>query len=82
MAKAFPKSTFIGYDFHPASIDQARIHAVQNGVAANTRFEVGLASDFQPGISTSSRSSTACMTWATPSAQRAIPVNRSSRTAA
>ncbi len=46
MAKAFPKSTFIGYDFHPASIDQARIHAEQNGVAANTRFEVGLASDY------------------------------------
>ena len=27
MAKAFPKSTFIGYDFHPASVEQARIHA-------------------------------------------------------
>lgn len=48
MAKAFPKSTFTGYDFHPDSIAQARQHAQQHGVAANTRFEVALASDF-PG---------------------------------
>jgi hypothetical protein len=27
MAKAFPNSTFIGYDFHPGSVDQARLHA-------------------------------------------------------
>ena len=47
MAKAFPKSTFVGYDFHPASIDQARVHAEQHGATANTRFEVGLASDYQ-----------------------------------
>lgn len=48
MAKAFPNSTFVGYDFHPDSVAQARIHADQHGVAANTRFEVALASDF-PG---------------------------------
>jgi ubiquinone/menaquinone biosynthesis C-methylase UbiE len=48
MAKAFPKSTFVGYDFHPASVEQARMHAEQHGVAANTRFEVGLAGEF-PG---------------------------------
>lgn len=48
MAKAFPKSTFIGYDFHPNSVAQARIHAEQHGVAANTRFEVAMATDF-PG---------------------------------
>src|SRR5208283_647814 len=46
MAKAFPKSTFVGYDFHPASINQARAHAEQHGATANTRFEVGLASDY------------------------------------
>jgi SAM-dependent methyltransferase len=46
MAKAFPKSTFVGYDFHPTSIEEARKHAEQHGVAANTRFEVALASDF------------------------------------
>jgi 2-polyprenyl-3-methyl-5-hydroxy-6-metoxy-1,4-benzoquinol methylase len=48
MAKAFPKSTFVGYDFHPDSVKQARVHAEQHGVAANTRFEVGLAGEF-PG---------------------------------
>jgi ribosomal protein L11 methylase PrmA len=30
MAKAYPKSTFVGYDFHPASIEQARVHAEQH----------------------------------------------------
>jgi 2-polyprenyl-3-methyl-5-hydroxy-6-metoxy-1,4-benzoquinol methylase len=48
MAKAFPKSTFVGYDFHPGSVEQARIHAEQHGVTANTQFEVALASEF-PG---------------------------------
>jgi SAM-dependent methyltransferase len=48
MAKAYPKSTFIGYDFHPASVEQARVHAEQHGVTANTKFEVAMASDF-PG---------------------------------
>ena len=48
MAKAFPKSTFVGYDFHPASVEQARVHAEQHGASANTKFEVAMASDF-PG---------------------------------
>jgi ubiquinone/menaquinone biosynthesis C-methylase UbiE len=48
MAKAFPKSTFVGYDFHPESVEQARIHAEQHGASANTKFEVAMASDF-PG---------------------------------
>ena len=48
MAKAFPKSTFVGYDFHPASIEQARVHAEQHGVGANAKFEVALAAEF-PG---------------------------------
>jgi SAM-dependent methyltransferase len=46
MAKAFPNSTFIGYDFHSGSVEQARLHARQHGVTANTRFEVALASEF------------------------------------
>jgi SAM-dependent methyltransferase len=46
MAKAFPKSTFVGYDFHPGSVEQARNHAHQHGVAGNTKFEVGLAGGF------------------------------------
>ena len=40
MAKAFPNSQFIGYDFHAGSIEDARTHAREHGVAANTRFEV------------------------------------------
>lgn len=46
MAKAFPRSTFIGYDFHANSIAEARTHAEAHGVTGNTRFEVALASDF------------------------------------
>jgi SAM-dependent methyltransferase len=48
MAKAFPKSTFIGYDFHPSSIEDAQAHAKSHGVSANAHFEVGLAKDY-PG---------------------------------
>jgi SAM-dependent methyltransferase len=48
MAKAFPKSTFVGYDFHPASIEQARAHAKQHDATANTKFEVALAREY-PG---------------------------------
>ena len=48
MAKAFPKSTFVGYDFHPDSVAQARVHAEQHGATANTKFEVAMAGDF-PG---------------------------------
>jgi SAM-dependent methyltransferase len=48
MAKAFPNSTFVGYDFHPGSVEQAKAHAAQHEVTANTRFEVALASEF-PG---------------------------------
>jgi SAM-dependent methyltransferase len=48
MAKAFPNSRFTGFDFHPPSVEQARIHAEQHGVSGNTRFEVGMAADF-PG---------------------------------
>ena len=48
MAKAFPNSTFIGYDFHAGSIEQAQVHARRHGVTKNTRFEVALAGEF-PG---------------------------------
>ena len=46
MAKAFPKAAFVGYDFHPGSVEQARLHAEQHGVSANTTFEVAMAHDF------------------------------------
>ena len=47
MAQAFPRSSFVGYDFHPGSIAAATAHAAAHGVA-NVRFEVGRAQDF-PG---------------------------------
>src|ERR1700675_1170224 len=47
MAKAFPKSQFVGYDFHPASIADATAHAETHG-SKNARFETGLAKDY-PG---------------------------------
>lgn len=46
MAKAFPKSTFIGYDFHDKSIEQAKERAKTAGVS-NISFEVATAKDFQ-----------------------------------
>jgi 2-polyprenyl-3-methyl-5-hydroxy-6-metoxy-1,4-benzoquinol methylase len=46
MAKAFPNSQFVGYDFHPGSIDAARVHAHGHGVTQNARFEVGTAKDY------------------------------------
>jgi 2-polyprenyl-3-methyl-5-hydroxy-6-metoxy-1,4-benzoquinol methylase len=48
MARAFPNSTFTGYDFHEGSIDAARRHAREHGVTGNLRFEVAGATDF-PG---------------------------------
>ncbi len=40
MAKAFPKSTFFGFDFHAPSIATARKRASENGVAHRVSFEV------------------------------------------
>jgi 2-polyprenyl-3-methyl-5-hydroxy-6-metoxy-1,4-benzoquinol methylase len=45
MAQAFPKSHFVGYDFHPASIAAATAHARAHAVT-NVGFEVGRAQDF------------------------------------
>jgi len=48
MAKAFPKSRFVGFDYHPASIDRARKAAEDEGVSKQTQFEVASAKDY-PG---------------------------------
>jgi SAM-dependent methyltransferase len=45
MAKAFPASTFIGYDYHPASIEVARQRAQAAGVV-NAHFEVADAAGY------------------------------------
>lgn len=46
MAKAFPNSEFIGYDFHPNSIEHARAHAAEHAVTSNIRFDIGTAKDY------------------------------------
>jgi SAM-dependent methyltransferase len=43
MAKAFPNSQFVGYDFHAGSIEDAQAHAQAHGVGGNARFEVAVA---------------------------------------
>jgi len=47
MAKAFPKSKFLGFDYHLESIEWARNDAVTQGVAQNADFEVAMAKDFR-----------------------------------
>lgn len=47
MAEAFPNSRFTGFDFHPASIAEARAHAARHGLK-NLHFETALAKDY-PG---------------------------------
>jgi ubiquinone/menaquinone biosynthesis C-methylase UbiE len=47
MAQAFPNSKFIGYDFHPGSIEQAKAHAREHDVS-NVEFHVGTAKQY-PG---------------------------------
>ena len=48
MAKAYPKSTFVGFDYHAPSIERARALAAEAGVADRVRFEVARAQDY-PG---------------------------------
>jgi SAM-dependent methyltransferase len=48
MAKAFPKSQFVGFDYHDKSIEAAREAAKRNGVDDRVTFEVAKAKDF-PG---------------------------------
>ncbi|MCW5771155.1 MAG: methyltransferase domain-containing protein [Rhodospirillaceae bacterium] len=47
MARAFPRSTFVGFDYHPASIERARAAAAEAGIA-NARFEIAKAQSY-PG---------------------------------
>jgi SAM-dependent methyltransferase len=47
MAKAFPNSTFIGVDYHGASIATARQRAAEHGVAGNVEFQVSSATEFE-----------------------------------
>ncbi len=46
MAQAYPRSRFVGSDYHRESIDIARTRAVDAGVADRVRFEVADASTY------------------------------------
>jgi SAM-dependent methyltransferase len=48
MAKAYPKTKFVGFDFHQPSIDRANELAREAGLADRVRFEKATAKDF-PG---------------------------------
>ena len=48
MAKAYPNSRFVGFDFHEPSVERARKLAAEEGVADRVTFEVARAQDF-PG---------------------------------
>jgi 2-polyprenyl-3-methyl-5-hydroxy-6-metoxy-1,4-benzoquinol methylase len=48
MAKAFPASRFVGFDYHARSIEWARSAAQREGVADRVTFEVASARDY-PG---------------------------------
>lgn len=49
MAKAYPASRFVGFDYHDRSIDRARERATDAGVADRVRFEVAPARSY-PGL--------------------------------
>ncbi|MFI5035323.1 MAG: class I SAM-dependent methyltransferase [Acidimicrobiales bacterium] len=49
MAKAYPKSTFFGYDYHEPSIRHAREAADRAGVGDRTAFDVASAKEFPGG---------------------------------
>jgi SAM-dependent methyltransferase len=48
LARAYPRSTFVGFDNHARSVEVARAAAVEAGVADRVTFEVASAQDF-PG---------------------------------
>jgi SAM-dependent methyltransferase len=48
MAKAYPKSTFTGYDYHAPSVETARKAAAAAGLGDRVKFEVARSKDF-PG---------------------------------
>ncbi len=47
MARAFPNSQFIGYDFHEPSVHEARRHAEEHGMGDRVRFEAASAKEIK-----------------------------------
>jgi SAM-dependent methyltransferase len=50
LAQAFPRSEFVGFDYHDASIERARAAAAADGLDDRVTFEVAAAKDY-PGDS-------------------------------
>jgi ubiquinone/menaquinone biosynthesis C-methylase UbiE len=48
MAKSYPKSEFVGFDYHDKSIESARQRAKEAGVGDRVRFEIAKAKEY-PG---------------------------------
>ena len=48
MAKSYPKSEFVGFDYHDKSIEKARERAKEAGLGGNIRFEIAMAKNY-PG---------------------------------
>jgi SAM-dependent methyltransferase len=46
MAQAFPRSTFVGSDYHPGSIEVARKRAADTGVSDRVSFEIAPATSY------------------------------------
>ncbi len=49
MAGAYPRSEFVGFDYHAASIEHAREAAAQAGLGDRVRFEVAPAKEYPGG---------------------------------
>jgi SAM-dependent methyltransferase len=49
MARAYPNSQFVGFDFHEPSIAEARKHAKHHGVSDRVRFEIAKAKEIAEG---------------------------------
>jgi len=45
MAKAFPNSSFVGFDFHEPSVEAARKHAAEHSLDSRVRFEAAKAKE-------------------------------------
>ena len=69
MAQAYPNSTFVGYDYHDASIEMAWQRAAEAGVTGRVSFEKARAKDYPARGYELITFLILCTTWATRSAQ-------------
>jgi hypothetical protein len=71
MAKAYPTSTFISFDYHKPSILTARKRAKEAGLK-NVTFTTATSTNYPARNTPSSLTSIVCMTWAILSARRSM----------